>query len=297
MMDDGRPWPVVSIVTPSYCQGPFLEETIRSVLLQGYPNLEYIVIDGGSPDESVSILRKYSRWITYWISEQDQGQSDAVNKGFTQATGEIFGWLNSDDLYERNALSTITSYFAHTPDCDLLYGNGWYLDEFGNKAKRCEWVKPFDRRLFLTMNSILQPATFWRWSLWKRTGELEVDYHWAMDWEWLLRATAIVNPHYLLVDLARWRVGPNIKTLTGGWSRRSEIAEISKRYGGIRQPTYIVYWLDRLVWRISGYLGNGLASRLARYILSFIPWILKATVWRGRYLSEHPMVLNEVLPR
>src|SRR5213592_2149932 len=101
---DGYPWPRISIVTPSYNQGQFIEETIRSVLLQGYPNLEYIVIDGGSTDESIAILRKYEKWIAHWVSERDKGQSEAINKGFAQATGEIFAWLNSDDVYERGAI-------------------------------------------------------------------------------------------------------------------------------------------------------------------------------------------------
>ena len=94
-MPDGQEWPRVSIVTPSYQQGPFIEETIRSVLLQGYPNLEYIVIDGGSTDETVAILRKYEKWIAYWVSEADKGQSEAINKGFAKASGDLFGWPNA----------------------------------------------------------------------------------------------------------------------------------------------------------------------------------------------------------
>jgi len=111
-MPDGQEWPRVSIVTPSYQQGPFIEETIRSVLLQGYPNLEYIVIDGGSTDETVAILRKYEKWIAYWVSEADKGQSEAINKGFAKASGDLFGWLNSDDVYERCAIPIIAKYFT-----------------------------------------------------------------------------------------------------------------------------------------------------------------------------------------
>src|SRR5579885_3553995 len=100
---DGSPWPRISIVTPSYNQGQFIEETIRSVLLQGYPDLEYIVIDGGSTDQSVEIIRKYERWLTYWVSEKDRGQAHAINKGFSSVTGELFNWINSDDLSYRSA--------------------------------------------------------------------------------------------------------------------------------------------------------------------------------------------------
>ena len=284
VMPDGRPWPVVSIVTPSYNQGPYIEATIRSVLLQGYPNLEFIVVDGGSTDESVEMIRKYEKWLTCWVSERDHGQADAINKGFSRANGEIFAWLNSDDFYERHALARVLKYFAGHPECSLLYGNGWYVDEAGNRMRPCHWIKPYNRRLFYTMNFILQPAAFWRRLTWERTGGLDVNLRWAMDWEWLLRATVLSPPHYLPVDLACWRIRPDIKTNSGGWLRRAEIAAICRRYGGIWQPTYILYQLERLVGRITAYFGSGLTGQIARFLLGSIPWMLKITVWRGRSL-------------
>ncbi len=119
-MPDGRPWPRISIVTPSYNQGQFIEETIRSILLQGYPNLEYIVIDGGSTDGSVDTIRKYSNWLTYWASEPDRGQAHAINKGFIRSTGDLHGWINSDDLLLPRALHLLADAHARHPESILL---------------------------------------------------------------------------------------------------------------------------------------------------------------------------------
>ena len=133
-LSNARLWPKISIVTPSFNQVQFLEETIRSVLLQGYPNLEYIIIDGGSTDGSIDIIKKYSRWLRYWVSEPDSGQSNAINKGFAKASGEIFGYLNSDDLYEPNALKIISSYFMNNSACNLLAGECTVFDDHGSSS-------------------------------------------------------------------------------------------------------------------------------------------------------------------
>jgi glycosyltransferase involved in cell wall biosynthesis len=282
-LPDGRPWPRLTVVTPSYNQGPFLEATIRSVLQQGYPNLEYIVIDGGSSDESVEIIRRYEPWLAYWVSEKDEGQSDAINKGFAQATGEIMGWLNSDDIYEPDALGVVGNYFAAHPECALLYGNGWYIDEDGRKTEFCDWIRPFDRRLYLNSNFILQPAALWRRSLWQQVGALDPNCHWAMDWEWFLRATAVTQPHYLPTDLASWRIRPDIKTQYGGPARRAEIAAISVKYGGFWQPTNLVYQLDRLSSGIRERLGNGRVRRLFDYLATPVRRLVKDRLWPRRY--------------
>lgn len=283
MMPDGTPWPRVSIVTPSYNQGQFIEETIRSVLLQGYPNLEYIIMDGGSTDESVEIIRKYEPWLAKWVSEKDRGQADAINKGFARATGEIFAWLNSDDVYEPRALQTGTKYLAWFSDCEMVYGTGWFIDASGNKTRPCTWVGPFDRQLLVTKDFILQPASFWRRGVWERTGGLDLTYHWGLDWEWKIRATAGMTPHYLPIGLARWRLTPEVKSLSPDWARRAELAGISRRYGGRRQPTNVIYQVDRVAHWMEDLLGRGTLGKIPQYPLTAFRLMLKQ-VYSGRYL-------------
>ena len=122
-MPDGNSWPKISIVTPSFNQGKYIEETIRSVLLQGYPDIEYIVIDGGSMDASLDIIKKYERWLTYWVSEPDKGQSHAINKGFAKSSGEIYAYINSDDFYCPSAFGTVAPMFEKMVSLTLLLGN------------------------------------------------------------------------------------------------------------------------------------------------------------------------------
>jgi len=130
-MPDGRPWPKISVVTPSYNQGNYIEETIRSVLLQSYPNLEYVIIDGGSTDNSVEIINKYEAWLTYWVSEKDRGQSHAINKGLKHATGDIFHWLNSDDQFTQGALEAAARAVRSEPDAVAWAGSCARVDPDG----------------------------------------------------------------------------------------------------------------------------------------------------------------------
>ena len=181
----GIPWPKFTVVTPSLNQGQFLEETIRSVLLQGYPNLEYIVIDGGSSDESVEIIRKYEKWLAYWSSEPDRGQSHAINKGFRRATGEIVAWLNSDDVYERDALRLgVTSLINHA--ADMVYGDCFVINERGEHLRRLD-PPAFSLPNLLLDSFIPQPATFFRRHVFELIGLLDEDFNYAMDYDLWLR--------------------------------------------------------------------------------------------------------------
>ena len=137
-MPNGSDWPRISIVTPSYNQGKFLEETIRSVFLQGYPNLEYIIIDGGSTDNSIEIIKKYEPWLTYWVSEKDRGQSHAINKGFEHATGEIYGWLNSDDYFLPRALKAFAQASIKDKNSVAWAGSALEINKIGEKTGEFE---------------------------------------------------------------------------------------------------------------------------------------------------------------
>src|SRR5688572_25596277 len=151
-----RRQPLVSIVTPSYNQGRYIEETIQSVLNQDYPNLEYLVLDGGSTDETLEILKRYEGRLV-WISEKDRGQADAINKGFHLAKGRILGWLNSDDTYSPGAIRKVAQYFQTHRDVGLLYGEGYHVDTAGKIIERYN-TEPFNFHRLGEICFICQPA-------------------------------------------------------------------------------------------------------------------------------------------
>jgi glycosyltransferase involved in cell wall biosynthesis len=188
-MPNGSVWPRVSIVTPSYNQGQFIEETLRSVLLQGYPNVEYIIIDGGSADGTTDVLRKYEPWLTYWVSESDRGQSHAVNKGFKLASGEIVAWLNSDDQYLPGTLKTIVEHAQKYPEAGAWAGGGRRLDE---KSRKIIWERlppglQFDEIVNWNEYYLPQPSCFLNRNVLRDEVYLNESYHLQMDFDLWLR--------------------------------------------------------------------------------------------------------------
>ena len=245
-MPDSSPWPKVSIVTPSFNQARFIEETIRSALLQGYPNLEYIVVDGGSSDGSIDIIRKYEPWLTYWVSEPDKGQADAINKGFDRCTGEILAWLNSDDIYASNAMACVVRYFAEHSQRNIIYGEAWYIDENGCRLRPIRYVKEtIQKKCILNANVIAQPAAFWRRNLWLAIGKLDTHLTWGLDWEFFIRAYLHTELNYVPEFLASCRLHKAMKSLMTVEARHAELARISRQYGEWWQPTNIAYQVTR----------------------------------------------------
>ncbi len=187
---DGTTWPRISIVTPSYNQGNFLEKTVRSVLLQNYPNLEYIIIDGGSTDNSVEIIKKYEPWLTYWVSEKDRGQSHAINKGFERATGELYGWVNSDDFLAEGTLFKIVEQYSTDETIGAIYGQGHIVDERMSFLRDTSLVVPTEHNLFYWFeengSEFMQPSCFFTRIAWEKCGPLCENLHFAMDLDlWL----------------------------------------------------------------------------------------------------------------
>lgn len=179
--------PKVSIVTPSFQQGDFIERTIRSVLDQQYPNLEYFVQDGASKDGTVAVLRRYEEKLSGWISEKDSGQSQAINLGFAQTTGEIMAWLNSDDILLPSAFAIVVDYFNKHPEVDVIYGNRLLIDENGMEIGR--WILPgHDGDVLSWVDYVPQETMFWRRRLWNKVGgQIDESFRFAMDWDLLVR--------------------------------------------------------------------------------------------------------------
>ena len=172
--------PLVSIVTPSYDQSRYIEDTIRSVLTQDYPNLEYLVLDGGSTDGTVEILKKYEERLR-WISEKDRGQADAINKGFQLAKGDILGWLNSDDTYLQGTIRKVVQYFETHPDVGMVYGEGYHVDAQGHRLGRYP-TEPFDAQRLQETCFICQPTVFLRAEVFREVGPLDISLLYSPDY-------------------------------------------------------------------------------------------------------------------
>jgi glycosyltransferase involved in cell wall biosynthesis len=211
---ESRDLPLITIVTPSFNQGHYLEETIRSVLLQGYPRIEYIVMDGGSTDKSIEILRNYSDFITHWQSERDNGQADAIKRGFKMAKGEILGWLNSDDYLMPGALHAVAERFMADKSVQMLIGAGWVVDEAGSRIRKMYSYPVSFESLLYHGQFFNQMSTFWRKDFYQQVGGIDENLKFCFDYELFLKMVKIKDPVVIDAVLSSFRLHGESKTST-----------------------------------------------------------------------------------
>lgn len=186
-------FPRITVITPSFNQAAYLERTILSVLNQGYPNLEYIIVDGGSTDGSVDIIRRYADRLTWWVSEPDQGQTDAINKGLRRATGDWVAWQNSDDIYYPGAFQDMATATAKHPEAGLIVGDMMLINEHDHPLRDVRYVQPSYKALLAEGMVLTNQAAFWRRGVHTEIGLMREDLHFSFDYEWFLRLTRYVK--------------------------------------------------------------------------------------------------------
>jgi glycosyltransferase involved in cell wall biosynthesis len=233
--------PLVSIVTPSFNQGRFLEETISSILNQDYPHIEYILVDGGSTDESLEIIHRYADRLSWWVSEPDRGQTDAINKGFGRARGEILAWLNSDDTYLPGAISSAVSYLQEHLEAGMVYGDANLVDEAGVTIGKFPARQTDYRRLRRGYVHIPQQASFFRSSLWQQVAPLDPTFYFAMDYDLWVRLAKLAPLHYHPQLWANFRLHGGGKTSVSDDRCWPEMLRVHRREGGS--------WLSWLVFK------------------------------------------------
>ena len=228
----------LSVVTPSYNQGRFIERTIQSVLSQNIPHLEYMVCDGGSKDNTIDILRSYGQYLR-WVSEKDAGQADAVNKAILATSGEIIGWLNSDDIYYPNALQTALAFFTEHPEVEVIYGEANHIDENDEILERY-YTEDWNYERLKVICFLCQPSVFFRRRLMERFGLLDTSLRYCMDYEYWLRLGKEIKFFRIPQTLAGSRMYRDNKTLRDRSLVHAEINDMLKKCLG-RTPTRWIY--------------------------------------------------------
>ncbi|MCL4273421.1 MAG: glycosyltransferase [Anaerolineales bacterium] len=256
-MTSQRPLPLVSIVTPSFNQAAYLEETIQSVLAQDYPRIEYIVIDGGSTDGSVGVIQKYQSSLAFWVSEQDKGQTDAINKGFNRAKGDILAWINSDDTYNPKAVGEAVLYLMENPDVAMVYADCDFIDEQGRVIGKFASRQTDYQKLRKGYVHIPQQTMFFRAKYWKEVGPLDPSFYFAMDYDLWVRIAARAPIKYLPGRTwANFRIHTSSKTNVNDERGWKEMLRVHYRDGGsFFAPIVAKYYLRKIIgplwkWRI-----------------------------------------------
>jgi glycosyltransferase involved in cell wall biosynthesis len=223
---------LISIVTPSYNQVQYIEKTIQSVLSQDYPHIEYLIVDGGSTDGTVNIIQKYEDKLAYWISEKDGGQTDAINKGFAQARGDIFAWINSDDTYEPGAVTVAAKYLQEHPEVGMVYGDCNYINEFSQVIGKFKAAQTNYRLLRRGLTRIPQQTMFFRADLWKQVGPLDPSFYFAMDYDLWTRLAERTEIKYTPQTWANFRLHTSGKSILADDRCWPEMMRVHYRDGG-----------------------------------------------------------------
>ena len=248
-------YPKISVIVPSYNQGKFIEATLQSVITQNYLNLELIVIDGASTDNTLDIIKKYENALTYWKSEPDKGQTDALIKGFNLAHGDIWCWLNSDDLHAPNTLFDVATSFQNLPHVDAIYGDTMWINESGLPLREQREI-PFNRFIWLyTYNYIPGMSMFWRRDIYERCGGLDQNFDLAMDADLWIRFAHHGQLHHIPCIWSYMRFYPDQKNRRLRENSNKEDLKIRTRYWGKEKPLFFLpkKWLAyvmRVSWKI-----------------------------------------------
>lgn len=284
--------PSLSVITPSYNQGPFIGRTINSVLSQGVGPMEYVVCDGGSGDETVAILRSYGNRLRF-VSEPDRGQAHAVNKGIAMTGGDVICWLNSDDTYTPGALQQVQDHFARNPGCQVLYGEANFIDKHDTVVGRYD-VAPWDYEKLFDICYLCQPAVFFRREMVTRFGPLDESLQYCMDYElWLRFGSAVAFTHSPEI-LAQSRIYSDTKTYGARVKVHREIARMFARQYGATPNRWVIaftyYWLKESRWGRHAAAPKGWPWRQLFYwlaVASFLRWNGKVTSQNIREIERH----------